>query len=45
MADYTSVQLDGPRIEHKRAITVAGIRRQHQKEGFDFAESPAKPRR
>ena len=28
MPDYTSVELDGPRIEHKRAITLAGIRRQ-----------------
>ena len=40
MADYTSVELDDPRIEQRRAVTFAGIRRRHQKEGFDFAEFP-----
>lgn len=38
MSDYTSVDLDQPRIEAKRAITIAGIRRRLGGEGFDVAE-------
>ena len=40
MADYTSVDLHDPRIEPRRAVRFAGIRRRHQKDGFDFAEFP-----
>jgi predicted transcriptional regulator YdeE len=39
-ADYTSVSLNNPRVERKPAITIAGVRRRHQMDGFDFAEFP-----
>ena len=39
-ADYTTVSLNDPEVESKRAITIAGVHRRHRLEGFDFAEFP-----
>jgi predicted transcriptional regulator YdeE len=37
---YSTVALPDPQIEHRPAVTIAGIRKRHQMEGFDFAEFP-----
>ncbi len=40
MPDYTSVTLDTPIVVPRPTMTLAGIRRRHQFDGFDFAEFP-----
>lgn len=38
--EYTTVTLDDPQIVDRPAVRIAGIRKRHQMEGFDFAEFP-----
>ena len=40
MPDYTPVALDAPIAVPRPAMTLAGIRRHHRFDGFDFAEFP-----
>ena len=40
MLDYIPVSLDTPIAVPKAAMTLAGIRRHHRFDGFDFAEFP-----
>ena len=40
MPDYTSVALDTPIVVPMPTMTIAGIRRHHRFEGFDFAAFP-----